>query len=66
MECERQLDDAERRAEMAARPGDGADDRLAELRGEDGELALVEAAEIARPGEALEDGGHGLRWLLER
>jgi hypothetical protein len=40
---------------MAARLRDGGDDRLAELRSEDGELALVQAAEIARPGEALED-----------
>ena len=46
VERDRQLDHAERRPEMAAGPGDGPDDRVADLDGELGELDLVEAAQV--------------------
>ena len=47
VEGERDLDDAERRAEMAAGLRDGRDDRLADLLGEREQVALGEAADVA-------------------
>ena len=55
VERERDLDDPERGAEMAAGCGDGADDRLAQLAGELLELGFAEATEIGGPLEAVED-----------
>ena len=49
MERDRELDDAERGAEVAAGLGDRRDDRLADLRRELGELGLVEAAQVGGP-----------------
>jgi hypothetical protein len=44
-----ELDDAERRAEMAAGLGDGRDDRLADLGGELDELRLGQPAQLGGP-----------------
>ena len=59
MEGDRQLDDAERAAEVAAGRGDGLDDRLADLGGELFELGLGQAAEVGRAMKGREDG-HGV------
>ena len=58
VERDRELDDAERRAEVAAGHGDGADDRLAQLGREPLELGVGEAAEVGGSLERVEDG-HG-------
>ena len=58
MERDRQLDDAQRRAEVAAGVRDGRDDRLADLQRELGELDLVEPAQVGGSGEVRQDG-HG-------
>ena len=58
MQRDRQLDDAERRAEVAAGLGDGPDDRLADLGGELGELGFGQAAQVGGVVQAVEDG-HG-------
>ena len=55
VEGDRQLDHAERRAEVAAGARDGADDRLADLDRELGELDLVEAAQVGRALDGRED-----------
>ena len=46
MEGDRQLDDAERRAEVAAGVRHGLDDRVADLDGQLRQLDLVEAAQV--------------------
>jgi hypothetical protein len=56
MERQRQLDHAKRGAEMPAGMGNGLDDGFAELSGELFELDLVEAAQIGRAMQTLEDG----------
>ena len=61
VERDRQLDDAERRAEVAAGRGDGRDDRLADLGGELRELGLGQAAKV---GGAVEVGRIGTGGLL--
>ncbi len=60
VEGDRQLDDAERRAEMATRLGDGRDDRLADLGGELRELGFGEAAQLGGAGEVRKDGHAGM------
>jgi hypothetical protein len=60
VERDRELDDAERAAEMAAGPGDRRDDRLADLFGELLELRRCQAAEI---GGAVEGGQDQHAWL---
>ena len=57
MEGDRQLDDTERRAEVAAGLGDGRHDRPADLGGELHELGLGHAAQVGRAVE-LGEGGH--------
>ena len=59
---ERDLDHAQRRAEVAAGHGDGPDDGLADLGGELDQLRLRQAAKLRGVLEAVEDR-HG-RWLL--
>ena len=75
VERDRQLDHAERRPEMAAGPGDGPDDRVADLDGELGELDLVEAAQVGgvldgrqdRHGDGRLLGGRGeVLWCRSR
>jgi hypothetical protein len=56
MESQRELDDTERRTEMTAGLGHGADDGFTQLPGEMFELRLVEAAEVGRALQALEVG----------
>jgi len=59
---DRQLDDAERRTEVAARLRDGRDDRFADLGGEFGQLWFGEPAQV--PGTCeLGQGGHVREWL---
>ena len=59
VERDRELDDAEAAAEMAARRRDGRDDRVADLVGELGELELGQAAEVGGAGQGRQDrGGH--------
>ena len=53
---DRQLHDAERRPEVAARLGDGPDDGLADLGGEPGELDVRQAAQVGGPLEVGKDG----------
>ena len=60
MQGDGQLDDAERGAEVAAGVRDGADDRLADLGGELGQLALVQAAQVGGALQVGEDGHGGL------
>jgi hypothetical protein len=62
VERDRQLDDPERAAEVAARRRDRRDDRLADLGGELLELGFREAAEVGGTVERREDGHAG--WLL--
>ena len=61
VEGDGQLDDAERRAEVAAGLGDGPDDRVADLHGERRELGLGQAAKVGGTVEFSESGqgGHG-------
>jgi len=56
MEGDRQLDDAERAAEVPTRGRDGRDDRLADLGGELFELCLGQAAEVGRTAKRGENG----------
>ena len=57
---DRDLDDAEARAEVATGLGDGRDDRVADLPRECLELLLRQAAQVRGTGESGEDGsGHG-------
>jgi hypothetical protein len=55
---DRQLDDAERLAEVAAGLRDGRDDGLPDLGGEGRELTLGQAAQVARAVQAGKDRGH--------
>src|SRR6266550_7444694 len=55
MQRDRQLDDAEAAAEMAARGRDGRDDRLADLGGELLELELGQVAEVGRTTQGRKD-----------
>ena len=55
VEGDRDLDDAEARAEVAAGLRDGRDDRVPDLRGERLELRLGQPAEVGRAGEAGEE-----------
>ena len=55
MEGDRELDDAERRAQVTTGLGDGRDDRVADLGGQLGQLDLVHAAQVRGP---LEFGKH--------
>ncbi len=63
VERQRELDDAERRAQVTAGDRHGLDDRVADLGGELGQLGIVEAAQVGRFLEFGEDG-HGRRGLL--
>ena len=65
VEDDRELDDAERAAEVAARPGDGLDDRRADLAGQRLELGVGQAAQVGRAGQVGQDR-HGMRALLVR
>ena len=56
VERDRDLDHAERRSEMAACPGDGLDDGLADLDRQLGELELVEAPEVGGVLDGRQDG----------
>ena len=56
MERDRQLDDAETGAEMAAGGGDGVDGLLAQLVGELTQLPAVEAAQVRRSLDEVEQG----------
>ncbi len=60
MEGDRQLDHAERRAEMAAGFCDGADDRLANLGGKLGQLPLRQATQVCGALQVGKDGHGGL------
>ena len=51
---QRQLDDAEVGAEMAAGARDGAHERVPDLRGQRGQLRLVERTQILRGGDRLQ------------
>jgi hypothetical protein len=62
MECDRQLDYAERAAEVTTCRGDGLDDRLADLGSQLLQLGLGQAPEIGRAVKCREDGHAG--WLL--
>ncbi len=59
MQGDRQLDDTERGAEVAAGLGDGRHDRPADLDGELLELGLGHAAQVGRSAELREDGHAG-------
>ena len=60
-----QLDHAERRPEVAAGPGDGPDDGVADLDGELGELDLVEAAQVGGVLDGRQDRhGGGNSWVV--
>ena len=56
---DRELDDAEAAAEMAAGRRDGGDDRLADLRGEPVEVVGGQGPEVGRAGQRRQD-----RWLV--
>ncbi len=56
MEGDRELDHAQRRAEVAARLGDRADDRVADLGGQLGQLGLGQAAQVGGTLEVGKDG----------
>ena len=66
VERDRQLDDAEAAAEMAAGRGDGRDDRLADLGGEPVELGRGQVAEVGRTVSVgrIGRGRSRGRWLL--
>src|SRR5213592_3899148 len=76
MQGDRQLDDAETAAEVAAGRGDRRDDRLADLGRELVELSGGEIAKISRAAERRQDrrwdlglarhGGDGLQLRIER
>jgi hypothetical protein len=69
VERDRQLDDAERRAEMATGLGDGRDDRLADLGRQLLELPLGEPAQLCGPLEFLKDRHAGIGsdgWMVGR
>ena len=55
VERDRDLDDAERRAEVAARLGDGRDDRVPDLLRQVLELGLGQPLEVGRAGQPGED-----------
>jgi hypothetical protein len=65
VERDRQLDDAEAAAEVAARGCDRRDDRLPDLVGELHELPLGEAAEVGRAFEARQDRGRHVGRALQ-
>ena len=56
MERDRQLDDAERRAEVAPRLGDRLDDGLADLCRQHGKLGIGQAAQVRRSAQVGKDG----------
>ena len=59
VEGDRELNDAERRAEVTARLRDGLDDGVADLDRQLGELCLIEAAKIGRVLDRRQDA-HGM------
>ncbi len=60
VEGDRELDDPERGAEVAAGLGDGGDDRGTDLGRELGQLRLIQAAQVGGVAEVGEQG-HGVR-----
>ena len=59
MQRDRQLDDAEARAEMAAGDGNGADGFLSQFVGELNQLLARQRTEIGRVGDRVEQGRIG-------
>ena len=54
-----QLDHAEIRPEVAARPRDGLDQHVTDLAGQDGQLVRRELLEFARAGDGFQQGHLG-------